>query len=376
VEYLLLTFLTSVAVVLASTPSIISVARYKNIFDLPTADKLHKSEIPRIGGLAIFAAILFGYSLWRPSLPDPSFRFVLACLLILFFVGLKDDIIGISPAKKLAAQMVVGLLIVFDGEGAVRLSGFHGFLGIYEMNYYASALISIFLFIVIINAFNLIDGIDGLATGLGLITSLVFGFWFFAVESVMMSCLAFAVSGALLGILFFNFSPAKIFIGDSGSLVIGFMAALFSLKFIEVNEMHREVLQNIGSAQKLALFPEMKDDLGQMIFNSSPAFAMAVLIVPLYDTLRVFLVRIINRRSPFKGDTNHIHHRLLFMGFNQAQTSLILFTITILFTAMSFLMKDTDVNLHILVLFLTAVFLDGVLFSLKRMKTNRLKETG
>ena len=370
-ESVLLSFFTSIAVVLAITPSIISVAKFKNIFDIPTEKKLHKNDTPRIGGTAIFIAVLFSYPLWRPPVQDPSFRYMLASMLILFLIGIKDDIIGLSPLRKLGAQLLVSLIIVMDGEGAIRLTGLHGFLNMEEVPYWASVAISVFTIIVITNSFNLIDGIDGLAAGLGLISSLAFGFWFFYTENLLHACLAFSLSGALLGILFFNYSPAKIFIGDCGSLIIGFLLSLLTIRFIELNAADKlQTYTYLPPSDNSSLITLIRDSGPQRFFiRCAPAFAVAAMIVPLYDTLRSFLVRIVNKKSPFEGDTNHLHHRLLFIGFSQSQICVILFSVSILFIVSAFLLRAMSSDRVIIILFALAVLLDLLLFLVKRAKT-------
>lgn len=373
-ESILLTFFTSIAVVLAITPSIISISKHKNIFDFPGENKLHKGSIPHIGGIAIFAGILFSYSLWKPPLPDMSFRYVLASLIVLFLIGLKDDILGMTPLKKLGAQLLVAMIVVMDGEGAVRLSGLHGIFNVFGIPMWMCIILSIFTFVTITNSFNLIDGIDGLAAGLGLIASLTFGFWFFCTNNLVLACMSFALSGAVLGILFFNFSPAKIFIGDCGSLIIGFVLSMLAVKFIELNQefalQHLSYSSTTDSSGAVAIVKDTRYQ--RFIINGGPGFAVAVLIVPLYDTLRSFLVRIINRKSPFKGDTNHIHHRLLFLGFNPAEICIILFLVNILFITVAYLLRDVSPDQLIGIIFLSAISLDFILFLIKRSKTSKM----
>lgn len=349
--YVILPFITAAAVVLFSIPSIIRVADFKNIFEYPAERKLHKQKTPRIGGIAIFAAVLFSYALWSYSfytntslIQNNSFQFALACLLILFFVGVKDDIIGVSPFKKLLAQLIVAVIIVVPGD--VRLTGLHGILGIHEIPYWTSVVFTMFTFIVVINAFNLIDGIDGLAAGIGFITSVTFGLWFYVANNFGLSCMAFSLAGALLGTLRYNFYPAKIFMGDCGSLIIGFLSAYFCINFIE---------SNINN-----------DD-----FISAPVFAMAVLGVPLFDTLRIFTVRVMNKRSPFEGDTNHIHHRILELVLSQRKTVFILFAINILFILTAYLLRNINPNVLIALILLLAVSLNVLLTVLKRNMINR-----
>src|SRR4051812_19770970 len=229
-EFLILIFVTSFFVVLLATPALIRVAILKRLFDAPgDTRKLHTRMIPTIGGIIIFAGTLFSFSMWFPGqkLHDTislykamdDYKFIVSTLLIMFFVGVKDDIIGTAPVKKLVAHVLVGLILVLMAE--IRISSLHGIFGIYEIPQWASIFLSLFTYIVVVNAFNLIDGIDGLASGVGFIAATSFGTWFALAGDPVMAGLAFALSGSLLAFLIFNFSPAKIFMGDSGSLTIG-----------------------------------------------------------------------------------------------------------------------------------------------------------
>ena len=153
---------------------------------------------------------------------------------------------------------------------------------------------------------NLIDGIDGLAGGIGFIASFIFGIWFFINENFALSFLSASVCGALIGFLMFNFSKTKkIFMGDTGSLILGFLLTIFAIKYINLNQ---EV-----------------DESGQALaYGSAPVIAVVVLIVPIFDTLRVFLVRILNKKSPFEGDRIHLHHILIDLGLSHLMATIIL----------------------------------------------------
>ncbi len=369
-ESIILTFFTAIVVVLVATPSIISVATHYKIFDFPGERKLHTDHTPRLGGMAIFLAFLFSFFLWRPSTPEPSLRFIIASMLILFLVGLKDDIVGISPLKKLGFQLLVSLIVVIDGIGATRLTSLHGIFNIYEIPYWLSILISVFTVIVITNAFNLIDGIDGLASGLGLIACSVFGFWFYSNDNLALACMAFSLGGALLGILVFNFAPARIFSGDCGSLIIGFLISMLSIRFAEINLgfINSYLTDNQGLIAATGIAGE---GAAPLMIYSAPAFVAAVLIIPLYDTLRIFIVRIFHGRSPFMGDTNHIHHRLMFLGLTAPQVCLLLYFINILFIVVAYQLRDMSPNKLLLIILGMALLLDGTLTLLKRRKTNR-----
>jgi UDP-N-acetylmuramyl pentapeptide phosphotransferase/UDP-N-acetylglucosamine-1-phosphate transferase len=240
-----------------------------------------------------------------------------SALLLLFFSGLKDDIVVMSPINKLLIQLFAASLITI-GQG-ITIDHFHGILGINEITYPVSIALSIFTIIVITNSINLIDGVDGLAGGIGFIIALAFAIWFNHIGQSGFALMAFALSGALLGFLLFNFNPAKIFMGDAGSLTVGFLLSVFAIKFISINS-------PISNFENKIL--------------SAPAIAISILIVPLYDTLRVFIIRTIKRKSPFEADRNHVHHVLLKIGLNHKMVCYTLYAISILFTTIAILIKD------------------------------------
>ncbi len=322
-EPIILSFLTALIVAAVSMPSLIKVAYFKNLVDAPDGDrKVHKRIIPSLGGIIIFAATIFSVFLWFPSdyLKDyeqllgaiNNSKYIVSTVIIVFFVGVKDDIIGTSPMKKLIAHILVAFILVLMGD--IRITSMKGILGVYELPYWASIFLSMFTYTVVVNAFNLIDGVDGLAAGVGFVASVAFGIWFYYAGSYDMSVLAFSLAGSLLGFLFFNFSPAKIFMGDSGSLIIGLILSVLSIKLIEYD------------AAKLPNF---------MVHITKPVFVLSCLSYPLIDTLRVFILRILKGRSPFSADRNHIHHRLLDIGLSHASTSIFVYGYSLLMVFMS-----------------------------------------
>lgn len=308
--HLILAGITAFLVVLLATPSLIKVAFLKRLFDEPgDARKLHKRVVPTIGGIIIFAATLFACALWFPfDKPEEEvgqvgvrlFQFVVATLIIMFFVGIKDDIIGTAPIKKLAAHVIVGMILVLMAE--TRIRSMHGLFGIEELPLWASIFLSLFTMIVVVNAYNLIDGVDGLAAGVGLIGALTLGVAFAFTEQLVPSILAFSLSGALGAFLVFNFSPAKIFMGDSGSLSIGLIMSILVITFIE----HTPIATAPAWMRSLV----------------NPVVGMAVLAYPLTDTLRIFGHRALRGVSPFSADRNHLHHLLIDSGMSHAKTVL------------------------------------------------------
>lgn len=335
---LILVFITAFAVVLYSTPALIKVAVLKRLIDVPTEErKIHKRAVPTIGGIIIYAATLFSFSLWYniDDLHDygeiyesvKEFKILVATSLVLFFVGVKDDIIGTSPVKKLFANILVGLILVLMGD--IRITGLHGVFGVEEIPHWGSVFLSLFTYIVVVNAMNLIDGVDGLAAGVGLIASSVFGAWFVYANEYTLASLSFSLSGALLGFLMFNFSPAKIFMGDSGSLIIGMFVCVLSIRLIEY------------PLETLNPF---------WVRISNPMIVIAALVYPLTDTLRIFIIRALKGQSPFAADRNHLHHCLLDCGYTHAQTVIIIYIYSILAVGLSLLSYYLNPSLTLVVL--------------------------
>lgn len=351
---LILVFITAFAVVLYSTPALIKVAFLKRLIDLPSEDrKIHKRAIPTIGGIIIYAATLFSFSLWY-NIDDlheydeiyesvKEFKILVATSLVLFFVGVKDDIIGTSPVKKLFANILVGLILVLMGD--IRITGLHGIFGVEEIPQWGSVFLSLFTYIVVLNAMNLIDGVDGLAAGVGFISSTVFGIWFVFANEYTLASLSFSLSGALLGFLIFNFSPAKIFMGDSGSLIIGMFICVLSIKLIEYP------LHSLDSF---------------WVHISKPIFVIAALSYPLIDTLRIFIIRAAKGQSPFAADKNHLHHRLLDCGYSHAKTVIIIYIYSVLAVGISLLSYYINPSLSLLgILAFSLLFILFVHFSYK-----------
>jgi UDP-N-acetylmuramyl pentapeptide phosphotransferase/UDP-N-acetylglucosamine-1-phosphate transferase len=334
-QNIILAFLTSLLAVIFGIPSIITVAKLKGLYDKPDFRKLHTNKIPRLGGVAIVAGFSIAVSLWGLTQGmDDKLQYLQAALIILFFSGLKDDIIALSPMKKLGTQIIATAITVF-GQG-ILINNFHGLFGIETIPLWLSYVLTLFTIIVITNSFNLIDGVDGLAGGIGLITSVTFGLWFYSIDQIAWSVLAFGLAGSLLGFLVFNFNPARIFMGDAGSLCTGFLLSIFAIKFIQFNGPEAGTIDKITSA---------------------PGIAVAVLIVPLFDTLRVFVLRVLNKKSPFAADKNHIHHSLIKIGLTHKEVSLIMYLANIVFVTVAYLLRDSSTNVILAIIGTLAIVL-------------------
>ena len=329
-------------------PIIIQVSREKKLFDEPDERKVHKMVIPTLGGLGIFAGFILSTLIGSPK-GNMELQYYSGAAIVIFFLGIKDDILILSPAKKFIGQLIAaGIIIKFGG---VQITDMHGFLGIGKLGNMVSIAFTMFTVIVIINSFNLIDGVDGLAGSLGLLTSIVFGAYFFYIGQVTYAVMAFSLAGSLMGFLIYNFSPAKIFMGDTGSLLLGLVNAILVIKFI-----------NMADTPGLSFTIE-----------SAPAIGFAILIVPLFDTLRVFGLRILNRRSPFSGDRTHVHHFLLDLGCSHRTVTAFCVSANIALIAMAYLLRGLGTTTVISILFLTSLLLIGIIYYFRLRARNASK---
>jgi UDP-GlcNAc:undecaprenyl-phosphate GlcNAc-1-phosphate transferase len=317
-----------------SIPTIVRVSKFKRLFDIPNERASHNGEIPVLGGFSVFAGFTLASILC--TLPDRSgnIMYLLGGIIILFFVGLKDDVLVVDPKKKFAAQVIASAIIVILGD--VRITNFHLVFGIENISWLSSVLFTMFLFLLLINGFNLIDGVDGLASGIGILISLASGIWFIVAKQYYYSILGFALAGTLTAYLRFNVFSVKnkIFMGDTGSMITGFIITVLIVKFLEYE---------IYAPSAVS-------------FRSAPAVAFALLIVPMFDTLRVIILRISNGRSPFKPDRNHIHHSLLKLGFSHLKATILIILINILLVIfVTLFQKLGNIPLILIMLFLALI---------------------
>ncbi len=349
-QYIILSAILAFIITFFAIPVIIQIAKSKKLFDEPDERKVHKAVIPTLGGLGIFAGFIVAMLMCVPEAAQEIGNlknFAAACIVI-FFLGLKDDILILSANKKFIGQLLAAGIIMKFGD--IYLDNMHGFLGLNEIPRYASIFLTIFTIIVITNSFNLIDGVDGLAGSLGLVTSIVFGCYFYFTntsgEYVLYSVMAFSLSGAILGFLIYNHSPAKIFMGDTGSLLLGIINSILVIKFI-----------NVAGSSNVSISS-----------SASPAMGFAILMVPLFDTLRVFSLRILDRRSPFSPDRMHVHHYLLDLGFSHRKITFSCVLASILFIATAYFLRNIDTTLLVVVLLAIAFSLIGIIIYFRRQK--------
>jgi UDP-GlcNAc:undecaprenyl-phosphate/decaprenyl-phosphate GlcNAc-1-phosphate transferase len=280
---------------------------YKNYWvDDPNPRKIHRIPTPVTGGTAIFASFILPAIVWFTLFTRTEFLVIFLGATILFVVGVADDLKGIRARKKLYIQLVVAFLVVASG---IRITSFQGFLGIYDLPVLLQYCFTILVVVGVVNAYNLMDGVDGLVGGISFLSFGILGLMFYSFHQIPYAFISFALAGGILGFLIYNFSPAKIFMGDSGALTIGFMIVVFGIKALEFN---------IDQAHASYL-PE-----------NMVVFVSGLMLLPVSDTIRVLIVRIFRRRSPFLPDKDHVHHLLLKLGLKPVEVTIVLYSVHIL----------------------------------------------
>ena len=335
----ILAFITSFVAALIVMPPLIKVIHRFKLFDVPNKRKEHNTPIPTMGGIATCVGMAVACTLWFPFSKD---IFVIAFFFsaaVLMAIGIMDDLRNLPARYKLAIQIAVSLLIASSG---VRITNFNGLFGINELSLPAQYTITILAITGITNSFNLIDGIDGLAGGLGFMSLVILGLFLTLSNDSTTAILAFALGGGLLGFLYYNFNPARIFMGDTGSLVLGFVISVLCVKLIQLNTGHRFV-----------------------IIPHAPVFVLSTVAIPVFDTLRVFALRIWHGKSPFTPDKNHIHHLLTNNGWSHGFTAKLICFVHAAILVLGYFLKDLPQLVGVLILL---CFMLLVIFVFQKMK--------
>lgn len=295
VEIFLSIFVALVIVVIV-LPLLVKVAYAKRIVDNPNARRLNKEPIPVLGGVGVFFGITLSLalccSIFRIQIPEVIFPAVL----MLVFTGVIDDIFPIPARNKLLVQVLAVAFLVFSGH--MLLDNFDGLWGIYELSPWISYPLTFVALVGIINGFNLIDGVDGLASLYSIVTALICGVIFWIAGDSFFVVLSFSILGALLPFFLQNVfgRKYKMFLGDGGSLMLGMFFAVIISQIVDKG-------------------------MGEHI-KGVVSFVLAIFSIPIFDTLRVMLVRIIKGKSPFSPDKTHMHHLFVSMGYGHIGTTL------------------------------------------------------
>jgi UDP-GlcNAc:undecaprenyl-phosphate GlcNAc-1-phosphate transferase len=325
-------------------PRVIKIVKERQLTDKPGKHKIHKMEVPTLGGIWIFGGFALGFLLAVNSYMHEVSYFT-AAILGLFFIGLNDDLVHLNPVRKLLGEIGSALIIVLFSD--LHFTSLHGLFGITNIPLWASYCITVFLMVLIINAFNLIDGIDGLAASVGIIASLAFGTWFWLSDDYGYVIMAAALLGSLIVFLRFNIStgPKKIFMGDTGSLVIGLVLAVFAIRFNELTASGKSFIN----------------------LQSAPSVSIAILIVPLFDTLRIIILRLYSRQNLFEADNRHIHHLMLQSGFSHLRSTLIISVFNLFLIAVAFALDSIGILvLGVVLLSLCIIAIEALKYRIRK----------
>lgn len=315
---LALGFIFSFIITFFGIPSVVRISELKGLYDLPGPITSHTRPTPRLGGAIIFAGVILSSVVFADVPGKYEFNSILGGMIVLFFIGLKDDIISLVPVKKAIGQLLASLILVVLGD--FRLIIPDTMISNPVFSYLISIGISLFLVMTLINSINLIDGIDGLASGTGIVGSLTFGIWFIFLGDLSYAVICFALAGSLVSFFWFNvFSRKnKIFLGDTGAMLIGFLLAAFSIRFLNAASLVHD----------------------SEIMVSAPSIVLAVLALPVFDLIRIIIVRIYHGKSIFKGDNNHIHHRVLQLAGSHIKSTAIILSINTGLIVLTIIFRD------------------------------------
>ena len=297
----ILSFLIALLSVWWIHPLLVKIALDKNIVDNPNARKLQRKPVPVLGGIAVFFGSVIGLGCAGFWYDCSELFIVVVAMMIMLYTGTLDDILDLSPALRFLIEIFTVLLLVYIG--GYSLNDFHGLWGIHQIPQYVAVPLTVVAAVGIINAINLMDGVDGLSSGYCILTSIFFGVMFWAVGDWSLSILALVAAGSLIPFFLHNLfgKTSKMFIGDGGTLVMGIVISVFVMRTLT----HGTCCE-IYDAKHVGLIP----------------FMLAVLSVPVFDTLRVMTTRILKRKSPFHPDKTHLHHMFIDMGCSHVATTL------------------------------------------------------
>jgi UDP-GlcNAc:undecaprenyl-phosphate GlcNAc-1-phosphate transferase len=337
-------------------PVIISISNAKGLLAAPSERSSHFKKTPNLGGVGIFMGFILTFTTFGSLFSIGENYNLIGSLFVLFFLGIKDDVLILSAKTKFIVQFGISLLMTLNSN--LTINSFYGILDIYKIGYFPSLALTTFVYVLIINAYNLIDGIDGLAAIIAICFLTIISFLFYNANETTLLVISLALNGSLIAFLQYNFSQRKkIFMGDTGSMIVGFL-----LSFLVINILNQKQI-----------------DFGFFSYSTNPVLLVALLFYPLLDTARIFCIRLfILRKSPFSADKNHIHHKLLILGFKHYQISLFIGSSTLLLAFFSILILNNSINYQLFSVIFMGIFLFFLPFLLNKVKSlniNFLKDS-
>jgi UDP-N-acetylmuramyl pentapeptide phosphotransferase/UDP-N-acetylglucosamine-1-phosphate transferase len=325
-----------------SIPVVILVVNKYKLFDTPDFRKHHATPTPTLGGIAIIIGMILSIAIWFPYSFSSDIVTCFFSMIILFGVGITDDLIDLRAKYKLTIEIILAGLIALSG---IRITSFGGLFGVDQLPVTMQYIFSILAIVGITNAFNLIDGIDGLAGGLSFMSLITLGFFLTISGDKSFALVAFALAGGVFAFLYFNMNPARIFMGDTGSLVLGFATAILCIRLMQVNS-----------------------GIAQPFLKNAPMFALAIVLIPVFDTVRVFAMRLIKGGSPFHPDKTHIHHLVTTAGFSHAITSRLIYVVHAFILVEVYWLKDLRPEFILCTLMLTMIVVTILFYNIHYLK--------
>lgn len=331
---------------------IIFITRLRKIYDLPDdTRKIHGAQIPSLGGIGIFIGYMVAAAFFMLT-SQIGWNYIIASSVILFFTGVYDDLMNMRPSKKLIAQLIASAITVYFAD--IRLTSFYGMFGPGELPYWFSIVFTTLCCTFFINVFNFVDGIDGLACVTAILYMGVLGGMFAAMSATGIAGIAFGLCGACVGLLYYNKAPARIYMGDTGSMFLGFTVFVLSVLFI-----------NMYGVRGVNQLPFIHSQLGAIIIICFTLF------LPVYDAIRVFILRASKGISPLKADRTHLHYYLLDAGLTHTQAVFVITTANILLVALGFILQDQNPLLALLCATLLASLILGIVYRLRQRKSGK-----
>ncbi|MES1214294.1 MAG: MraY family glycosyltransferase [Bacteroidota bacterium] len=345
-KFALLSFITAFVVTLITIPPILQLVKKYSLYDIPDFRKEHKTPIATFGGIAIWAGMVISMMLWFTFSRQVTIIGFMFSLVILFSMGIMDDLKNLSARYKMIIEIGLATIMAIAGT---RITSFNGIFGIHELPLSAQYTFTVLAIVGITNAFNLIDGIDGLAGGIGFMSLVTLGIFLTLSGDTNMALIAFSLAGGLLAFLYFNLNPARIFMGDTGSLVLGFVVSIMCIRLLQVN-----------NALETPIVPH------------APVFVLGIVLIPIFDTLRVFAIRMWKGKSPFSPDKTHIHHLLTNAGFSHGFAAKFICTVHAFVLMEVYWLKDLRQEITLFILFVAMIVFVLSLKHLAILKKTRL----
>lgn len=356
--FVFIAFVLSMVAGWITIPQIVVISKRKRLFDEINERKVHTSAISRLGGLSFFPSAMFAFTLClglryyngigldilSESVLLTDMLFMMSAMFIIFMIGLADDLVGVGYRYKFVVQIMAGLLLVLAGLDFDNLAGL---FMVHELSWWISAVITVLFTVFILNAFNLIDGVDGLCSGIGSFILIVLGTWFVMAGYYVYAMFASAMLGVVITFFRYNFfgERLKIFMGDTGSLTLGFMVVFLSLKLLQCN----------GSPQTMLYGATLENPL---------ALILGLLFIPAFDVLRVSVNRVNNGKSPFHPDKTHLHHKLLAAGLTHRRCTFSVLLLVVFFSGLNFVLGEVvmlNINYIIIVDMVIAILINHFL---------------